>query len=34
MMALGCVVTSGGSVPLQLDMDLGVLQVAVGENSA
>jgi len=34
MLALGCVVTSGGSTPLQMDIDMGVLQVAAGESSA
>jgi len=33
-MALGCVVTSGGSTALQLEIDMGVLQVAAGESSA
>jgi hypothetical protein len=34
MLAVGCVVTSGGTTPLQLDIDMAILQVAVGENSA
>jgi hypothetical protein len=34
MLALGCVLTSGGSTPLQIDLDLGVLQIAAGESSA
>jgi hypothetical protein len=33
-LALGCVVTSGGPTALQLDIDMGVLQVAGGESSA
>jgi hypothetical protein len=33
-LALGCVVTSGGSTPLDLEIDMGVLQVAGGESSA
>jgi hypothetical protein len=33
-LALGCVVTSGGSTPLDLEIDMGVLQVAGGEGSA
>ncbi len=34
MLAVGCVVTSGGSVKLDLEVDLATLQVGVGEASA
>jgi hypothetical protein len=34
MLALGCVVTSGGSTALDLEIDMGVLQVDGGEASA
>lgn len=34
MLALGCVIVSGGEVRLDLDVDLGTLQVSQGEASA
>ncbi len=34
MLAVGCVVTSGGAVKLELEVDLATLQVAIGEASA
>lgn len=34
MLAVGCVITSGGSVRLDLEVDLATLQVAAGEASA
>jgi hypothetical protein len=34
MLALGCVIVSGGTARIDLDLDLGTLQVSQGEASA
>ena len=34
MLAVGCVMTSGGAVKLDVEVDLATLQVSVGEASA